>query len=118
MKRIETIKKPVQLPRLYPKHIGLRTRPSEPLPFEPLVKDPESVPIPHEQLDRRLLPIAKGKHIAGKGISVEMLRDKHGEPVDPLAHIRAADRQINICARPEGNHENISRARSRRTSTV
>ena len=55
----------------------------------------KSVFIPVQDLDDVLAPVAKHKQVTGKRIEIHGLLNQYGQTVDRLAHVGAAQGQIN-----------------------
>ena len=72
-------------------------RPLNPACFDPLVKEQESVSIPHKPFEPILFPAAKEKEdIFLERIEFELLLHDRGESVDPPAEVGATAGDIDF----------------------
>jgi len=94
--RRQAVKQPSKLSTRDSYCAGAMLGPSEPTLLQPLVVQPEPIAVPVEDLDLISFPVAESKEARGERIEAEPLLHDGGQPVDGLAQIGAATRQVNL----------------------
>src|SRR5512144_1870134 len=90
-----------------------RLRPDEPSALQPLAEQAQTLTIPIQHLDQVAAPAAKDEQMPGERILPQHLLRQHRKPVEPLAHVGRAQRQIHPHARRNRDHRRSSAAASR-----
>src|SRR5512132_310098 len=88
-------------------------RPDEPAPLQPLGEQAETLTVPIQHLDQLAAPAAKDEQMPGERILPQHLLRQQRKPVEPLAHVGRAQRQIHPHARRNRDHRRSSAAASR-----
>src|SRR5512144_2997713 len=88
-------------------------RPDEPAPLQPLGEQAETLAVPIQHLDQVAALAAEDEQMPGERILPQHLLRQQQKPVEPLAPVRGAQRQVHPHARRNRDHRRSSAAASR-----